>query len=86
MTNTVRRLSQDLAATQAKALAVEFAKSINMEGLLLEVRPDPFLTEREGKTPVYWTAVFTSVHRGVELDGPTVLLVDLSAQSVAFSE
>lgn len=86
MTNTVRRLSKNQATMQVKELAVEFAKSIGMEGSLLEVRPDPFLTEREGKTPVYWAAVFTSVHSGVELDGPTVLLVDLRAQSVAFSE
>lgn len=65
---------------------MEFAKSTGMEGSFLEVRPDPFLTEREGKTPVFWAAVFTNVHRGVELDGPTVLLVDLPAQRVAFSE
>ncbi|MET3373364.1 hypothetical protein ABIC89_002426 [Variovorax boronicumulans] len=86
MTNSIRRLSRDEAASQAKALAVEFANSSGMEGLLLDVQPDPVLSEREGKTPVHWFAVFTSVHRGVELDGPTVLLVDLRAQKVAFSE
>jgi hypothetical protein len=86
MTNSIRRLSRDEAASQAKALAVEFAKSSGLEGSLLDVQPDPMLSEREGKTPVHWSAVFTSVHRGVEFDGPTVLLVDLRAQKVAFSE
>lgn len=86
MTNPVRRLSRDEAASLAKVLTVEFAKSSGMEGSLLDVQPDPTLSEREGKTPVHWSAVFTSVHRGVELDGPTVLLVDLRVQRVAFNE
>lgn len=86
MTSSIRHLSRDEAASQAKALAVEFAKSSGMEGSLLDVQPDPVLGEREGKTPAHWSAVFTSVYRGVELDGPTVLLVDLRAQKVAFSE
>ena len=85
MTNSVRRLSWDEAASQAKTLAVEFAKSNGMEGSLLDVQPNPALSEGEGKTPVHWSAVFTSVHRRVELDGPTVLLVDLHAQKVTFS-
>ena len=50
MTNTVRRLSRDEATTRAKELAVEFAKSAGMEGSFLEVRPAPFLTEREGSS------------------------------------
>lgn len=86
MTNSIRRLSREEAASQAKVLAVEFAKSRGMDGLLLDVQPDPVLSEREGKTPVHWSAVFTSVHKGVELDSPTVLLVDLRAQKVVFSE
>ncbi|MDQ0073882.1 hypothetical protein J2W34_005702 [Variovorax boronicumulans] len=86
MTNSIQRLSWDEAASQAKALAVEFANSSGMEGLLLDVQPDPVLSEREGKTPVHWSAVFTSVHRGVEFGEPTVLLVDLRTQKVAFSE
>lgn len=86
MTNSIRCLSRDEAASQAKALAVEFAKSSGMEGSLLDIQPDPVLSEREGKTPVHWSAVFTSSHRGVELEGPTVLLVDLRAQKVAFNE
>jgi hypothetical protein len=86
MTNSIRPLSRDEAASQARTLAVEFAKSSGMEGSLLDVQPDPVQSEREGKTPVHWSAVFTSVHRGVELDGPTVLLVDLRAQKVTFSE
>ena len=65
---------------------MEFAKSSGMEGSLPELQPDPTLSEREGKTAVHWSAVFTSVHRGVELDGPTVLLVDLRVQKVAFNE
>jgi len=86
MSNSIRHLSRDEAASQAKALAVEFANSSGMEGSLLDVQPDPVLSEREGKTPVHWSAVFTSVHGGVELDGSTVLLVDLRAQKVAFRE
>lgn len=54
-----------------------------MEGLLLSVEPDSTRSKREGKTPIHWVAVFTSVHKGVEFDGPTVLLVDLRAGKVA---
>jgi ribosome biogenesis SPOUT family RNA methylase Rps3 len=85
VTTTVRRLSPDEAAAQAKALALEFAESNGMESSLLNVQPDSMQSEREGKIPVHWAAVFTSVHKGVEFDGPTVLLVDLRARKVAFS-
>ena len=86
MTQIVRRLSRDGAASEARALAIEFAKTSGMEGGLLDVQPDSMRSERDGKRPVHWAAVFTSVHKGVEFDGPTVLLVDLRARKVAFSE
>lgn len=85
MTKTVRCLSPDEAAAQAKALAKEFAESNGMDGSLLNVEPDSMQSEREGKIPVHWAAVFTSVHKGVEFDGPTVLLVDLRTRRVEFS-
>lgn len=86
MTSSIRHLSRAEAASQARALALDFAVSEGMEGRLVDVQQDVELPECEGKTPVHWAAIFTSVRDGVELDPPTVLLVNLRTREVDFSE
>jgi len=86
MTSSIRRLSRADAATRARALALEFAVSKGIEGRLVDVQQDVELPEFEGRTPVHWIAIFTSVRNGVEFDPPTVLLVNLRTEEVDFSE
>ena len=65
------------ATASVQELALSYAKAHGVEGALLRVAPDEHETERRGKTPVYWAAVFETAHRGVILDGPSVFCVNL---------
>lgn len=76
-TKDIRRLSPTEARELASSIAIAFARSNGIEGRLLEVAPDSFETDRRGKTPVHWAAVFDAVSRGVSIDGPVAFRVNL---------
>jgi hypothetical protein len=78
----IRRFSLAEATAVARDLALAYASSHKLEGSLLSVAPDEFQTEKRGKTPVHWAAVFETVHRGVKFDGPSVLCINLESGAV----
>jgi hypothetical protein len=87
MSNGIRKLSPSGAAKVAEKIALSYAVEKGIEGKLLSMEPDKFSTERRGKIPVHWVAVFESVHHGAALDGPLVMLVNLETNraSLTFS-
>jgi hypothetical protein len=83
MSENIRSLSLSQATALARELALAYASEQKLEGSLLEVGHDEMETEKRGKTPVHWFAVFTAVHKGVELDGPIVFRINLETRSVS---
>lgn len=82
MTNSIRKLSKLEAELEVRNIALDFATINGIEGTLLKVEPDNFSSEKKGKTPVHWVAVFESVMRGEIFDGPAVFQINLETKHV----
>ena len=82
MSTELRRMSIAQALPVARELAESFARSTSLEGTLTDVKPDPMRSNRVGKIPVHWVAVFSNVRNGVEYDGPVAFCVNLEERTV----
>jgi hypothetical protein len=75
-------MSLSQAAELAKELAVSYAQANGIGDVFVEAKPDSFCSERIGKVPVQWVAIFEPGPNGAGFDTPTILQVDLVAKSV----
>jgi hypothetical protein len=78
----IKRLSMPQAEARAEEIARCFAHENRIEGSLLKVGPDVFESERRGKMPVHWFAVFENVIAGQVFDGPLVYRLNLETGDV----
>ena len=77
MIDNLRRLSKADASAAAEKIALKYATTVGIKGKLLGVEPDSDSSERRGKTPVHWAAVFESVMDQSVIDGPLVVSINL---------
>ena len=74
MHQSIRALSPSDAAAAVSELALALARANGIQGALLSVSRNEVETERRGKTPVHWVALFEA---GATFDGPIVVNVNL---------
>lgn len=83
--NDIRRLSLVAAHQKAEALALQLIRETSQLGwisTLKEIKEDPILQTKVGKTPRHWIGLVehTKVGGGA-MDGPAVIKLDLERAS-----